>query len=69
MNREAGISNQIKLIMEKEICGGLVTIVACGHALECFKLDQENIKGPLSYKYIMTSVDVYESIHHKIITC
>ena len=27
------------------------------------------IKGPLSYKYILTSVDVYESIHHKIITC
>ena len=27
------------------------------------------IKGPLSYKYIMTSVDVYESIHHKPITC
>ena len=26
-------------------------------------------KGPLSYKYILTSVDVYESIHHKIITC
>ena len=29
----------------------------------------ENLKGPLSYKYIMTSVDVYESIHHIIITC
>ena len=27
------------------------------------------VKGPLSYKYIMTYVDVYESIHHKIITC
>ena len=27
------------------------------------------IKGQLSYKYILTSVDVYESIHHKIITC
>ena len=27
------------------------------------------LKSPLSYKYIMTSVDVYESIHHKIITC
>ena len=27
------------------------------------------LKGPLSYKYILTSVDVYESIHHKIITC
>ena len=26
------------------------------------------IKGPLSYKYILTSVDVYESIHHQIIT-
>ena len=25
-------------------------------------------EGPLSYKYIMTFVDVYESIHHKIIT-
>ena len=27
------------------------------------------IKGPLSYKYILISVDVYEYIHHKIITC
>ena len=32
-------------------------------------VDMTIIEGPLSYKYIMTSVDVYESIHHKIITC
>ena len=30
---------------------------------------QITFEGPLSYKYIMTYVDVYESIHHKIITC
>ena len=30
---------------------------------------QTYFKGPLSYKYIMTCVDVYESIHHKTITC
>ena len=27
------------------------------------------IKGSLKHKYTMTSVDVYEAIHHKIITC
>ena len=27
------------------------------------------IKGPLTCKCLMTSVDVYESLHHKIITC
>ena len=27
------------------------------------------LKGPLSLQYILTSADVYESIHHKIITC
>ena len=31
--------------------------------------ESNELKGPLSYKYILTSVDVYESIHHKIITC
>ena len=27
------------------------------------------VKGPLTCKCLMTSVDVYESLHHKIITC
>ena len=31
--------------------------------------NQSIFKGPLNYKNIMTSVDVYESIHHEIITC
>ena len=34
-----------------------------------FDAVERRVKGPLNYKYIMTSVDVYESIHHKIITC
>ena len=28
-----------------------------------------SLKGPLTCKCLMTSVDVYESLHHKIITC
>ena len=37
--------------------------------LRVYTYDLVQLKGPLSYKYIMTFVDVYESIHHKIITC
>ena len=52
-----------------------IAILKCFFSSMCFILKyitmyiHLSIKGPLNYKYILTSVDVYESIHHKIITC
>ena len=44
----------------------------CGHAEDTGAICSQSgkyIKGPLTCLSLMTSVDVYESLHHKIITC
>ena len=51
------------------LCMNVLADELCAHIIWMIFLHEGIFKGPLNYKYILTSVDVYESIHHKIITC